>query len=200
MSVLAPADDALVVGGTQGRVDVLGAVPEREAVRLGQKLEVAIGLGPDGLVGDEGPADLDVPPGAEARADIAPRHDHDAVPVEVHVAPADIEPGARGVDGQVAVLDHQDARPLDRAVESQAREGRRGVELAAEVDELGVSRRAQVDRLPYRRIAWAPTAGRREDRSAWRAHGAGQDQRAGQAALNDRRGRGGRQIGRAWWR
>src|SRR3989304_3322026 len=143
-------------GGPQGRVDVLGAVPEREAVRLGQKLEVAIGLGPDGLVGDEGPADLDVAPGAEARAAIAPRHDHDAVPVEVHVAPADIEPGARGVDGQVAVLDHQDARPLDRAVESQAREGRRGVELAAEEDELGGSRGPQVDRLPYRRIARGP--------------------------------------------
>src|SRR3989338_2553775 len=101
MAVLPPGDDAVVVRRAELHVDVLGAVPEREAVRLGQKLEVAIGLGPDGLVGDESPADLDVASGAEARADIAPRHDHDAVPVEVHVAPAAIEPGARGVDGQV---------------------------------------------------------------------------------------------------
>src|SRR6266496_508772 len=124
MSVLAPADDALVVGGPESRVDVLGAVPDRERIRLAQELVVAGGLVPDRLVGYEGAADLGVRACAEARADIAPRHDDDPVPVEVHAAALNAEPCAGGADRQVTVLDDEDARPLDRAKELQPGEVR----------------------------------------------------------------------------
>src|SRR5712691_5542456 len=124
MSVLAPADDALVVGGPEGRVDVLGAVPDRHGVGLAQELVVAGGLVPDRLVGDECAPDLRVAAGTETRADVAPRHDDNPVPVEIHVAALDAEAGTGRADRQVAVLDDEDARTLDRAKELQPREVR----------------------------------------------------------------------------
>src|SRR5207249_6340326 len=99
----------------------------------------------DRLVGHVGAANLGVAAASESRAHVASGHDHDAVPVEVHVAAGDVEPGARGGNGKVAVLHHEDARPLDGARDVEAGEVRRRVELTAEVHELGIGGCPQVE-------------------------------------------------------
>src|SRR6267378_199547 len=170
MSVLAPADDALVVGRAEGHVDVLGAVPYRQAIGLVQELVVAGRLVPDRLVRDEPTPNLRIAGAPEPGAHVTPRHDHDPVPVEIYVAALDAEAGARGVDGEVAVLDHEDARAFDGALEVQPGEVRGRVELAPEVDELRVRGRAQAELLPDRRVARAAAPRRRERRRSGSAH------------------------------
>src|SRR5207249_11463010 len=59
-----------------------------------------------------------------------------------------------------------------------------------------VGGRAQADRLPYRGVARAAAAHRRERRRIGGGHRTDESQRAGNAALDDRGGRVGRQLGK----
>src|SRR5436309_14256491 len=68
--VFAPSDDALVIGGAQRHVDILGAVAKSQGIGLGEELEVATRLVRDRLVGHIGAANLRVAAASESRAHV----------------------------------------------------------------------------------------------------------------------------------
>jgi len=157
------------------QVEHLLAALDEEVRRTGIHVElvarVLVGLH---LARDQRPANRRAAAAHEARADVMAGHDDDAVPGEV----------AEVLD--VAVLDDQDAGPLDAAIQRQSREERGRIGVAPEVDEPGIGAGPKIERLIHAVGAGAAVG---ERRHIGRRPAAGELHRAGLRRLQDRRAR-----------